>query len=166
MSASANLTDLELQTAIAEELAATAGVDEMLDIEHSDVIQTVISSLDENDSAMVSHGATGHIWKFNYGSVEVFVQLTGNTDEDTLTVWAEILSLPVQNQERLMMKLLQMNWSDTLEAKYAITNDRLVIVSTRTVAELSPGEISRAVTIVANIADSQDDLLKAEFPAL
>lgn len=165
MSASANPADVELEATIAEELTATSGVDEMLDLEHLDVIQTVIASLDEKHTAMVSHGTTGHIWKFNYGSVEVFVQLTGNTDEDTFTVWSDILSLPVQNQDRLMMKLLQMNWSDTLEAKYGITENRLVVLATRTIAELSPGEISRAITLVANIADSQDNLLKAEFPA-
>jgi hypothetical protein len=166
MSASANPTDIDLEASIAEELAATSGVDEILDIEHVDVIQAVIASLDEKDTAMVSHGTTGHIWKFNYGSVEVFVQLTGNTDDDTLTAWADILPLPVQRQDELMKKLLEMNWSDTLEAKFGITDNRLVVLSTRTVAELSPGEISRAITLVANIADTQDDTLKAEFPSL
>jgi hypothetical protein len=166
MSASANPTDIELEATLAEELAATSGVDEMLDIEHVDVIQTVIASLDDRDTAMVSRGTTGYIWKFNYGTVEVFVQLTGNTDDDTLTAWSDILTLPVQKQDQLMMKLLQMNWSDTLEAKFGITENRLVVLSTRTVAELSPGEISRTITLVANIADSHDDALRAEFPSV
>jgi Putative bacterial sensory transduction regulator len=143
----------------------SAELDEMLDIQHADVIQTVISSLDPNHTAMVSHGAGGHIWKFTYGSVEVFVQLTGNTDDDVLTVWSQVMALPVKNQPELLEKLLKMNWDSTLESRFAITNDYLVVMSTRTVAELSPGEISRSITLVADVADNNDDSLKAAFPA-
>jgi len=52
-----------------------------------EVIQTVIASLVQDESAMVSK-------KFRYGSVEVFVQLTGLADEDTFTVWSSVLKLP------------------------------------------------------------------------
>ncbi|MGL4379139.1 MAG: YbjN domain-containing protein, partial [Microcoleaceae cyanobacterium] len=34
---------------------------------------------------------------------------------------------------------------------------------TRTVAELSPGEIARVITIVATIADDNDDILIAQY---
>lgn len=132
---------------------------------HADVIETVISSLDQDQSAMVNHNEGGHVWKFKYGSVEVFVQLTGNTDDDTFTAWAQILELPVQNEAQLLRKLLAMNWSDTFEARFALVDDQVVVVATRTVAELSPGEISRAITVVASIADDNDDALQAEFAA-
>ncbi|MER3434409.1 MAG: YbjN domain-containing protein [Leptolyngbya sp. ERB_1_1] len=131
------------------------------------VIETVISSLDQSDSAMVSHDETesGYVWKFKYGSVETFVQLTGTTDEDTFTVWASVLNLPVQNELQMTRKLLEMNWLTTFEAHFAIFNNQVVVVSSRTVAELSPGEISRIITVVATIADDNDDALKAEFEA-
>ena len=132
---------------------------------HVDVIQTVISSLAQEDSAMVSHGDKGHIWKFKYGSVEVFVQLTGTTDDDTFTVWSSVLPLPAKNEAQLTRKLLEMNWGETFESRFAITDNQVVVVSTRTVAELSPGEISRAITVVATIADNNDDALLAEFGA-
>lgn len=132
---------------------------------HADVIETVISSLDQDQSAMVNHTEGGHVWKFKYGSVEVFVQLTGNTDDDTFTAWAQILKLPVQNEAQLLRKLLAMNWSDTFEARFALVDEQVVVVATRTVAELSPGEISRAITVVASIADDNDDALQAEFAA-
>jgi hypothetical protein len=140
-------------------------LDEMLDIQHAEVIQTVISSLDPNHTAMVSKGDGGHIWKFNYGSVEVFVQLTGNTDDDVLTVWSQVMALPVKNQPELLDKLLKMNWNSTLESRFAIVDNHVVVMSTRTVAELSPGEISRAITLVADVADNNDDTLKAAYPA-
>jgi hypothetical protein len=139
---------------------------ELLDVQYIDVIETVIGSLDPSKTAMVSHDQNGYVWKFTYGSVEVFVQLTGKTDDDVLTIWSYILNLPTQHQPELMQKLLQMNWESTLEAKFAIVDTQVVVMSTRTVAELSPGEISRAITLVANVADDNDDDLKATFPAI
>ncbi|MEM7773758.1 MAG: YbjN domain-containing protein [Cyanobacteria bacterium P01_A01_bin.37] len=128
-----------------------------------DVIETVISSLEDGGGAMVNHTNEGYLWKFKYGSVEVFVQLTGVTDEDTLVVWSNVLMLPVRDEPKLMRKLLEMNWADTFEARFCIFGNEVVISTTRVVAELSAGEISRKITVVATIADEQDDLLAAEF---
>lgn len=130
---------------------------------HKDVIETVITSLEQNDSAMVSHTDQGSLWKFQYGSVEVFVQLTGESDEDLLTVWSPVLKLPVKDELGLMRKLLEMNWSETFEACFALMNDQVVAMYQRTVAELSPGEISRAVTLVATVADDNDQKLMETF---
>ncbi len=134
-------------------------------VNHVEVIETVISSLDQEDTAMVSQNEDGHLWKFKYGSVEVFVQLTGSTDDDTFTVWSTILPLPAKNEPQLMRKLLEMNWADTFESCFGIVDNQVVVLSSRTVAELAPGEISRAITVVATIADDNDDALRAEFGA-
>lgn len=128
-----------------------------------EMIETVIFSLEEQDSAMVSRSEEGYLWKFKYGTVEVFVQLTGKTDEDTFTVWSSVLKLPAKNEPQLMRKLLEMNWADTFEARFCILGDNVVVSTTRVVAELSPGEISRHITVVATIADEQDELLQEEF---
>lgn len=128
-----------------------------------EVIETVISSLENENSAMVNRSENGYLWKFGYGTVEVFVQLTGTTEEDTLTVWSSVLKLPAQKESELMRKLLEMNWSDTFEARFCILGDEVVVSATRAVEELSPGEVSRNITIVASIADEQDEALKAEF---
>jgi len=85
----------------------------------------------------------GYVWKFRYGSV--FVQLTGLADEDTFTVWSSVLKLPANDEVRLMRHLLEMNWSGTFEACFGIFNDQVVVLSTRTLAELSPGEISASL---------------------
>lgn len=132
-------------------------------VNYPDVIETVISSLDQDNTAMVSKTEAGHLWKFKYGSVEVFVQLTGSTDDDTFTVWSSVIKLPAKDELGLMRKLLQMNWTETFESRFAIIEDRVVVISTRTVAELSPGEISRAITIVATIADNNDEALQEQF---
>ncbi|GAB4371425.1 MAG: YbjN domain-containing protein [Elainellaceae cyanobacterium] len=134
-------------------------------INYVEIIETVISSLEEDQSAMVSHNDRGYVWKFRYGSVEVFVQLPGLSDEDELTVWASVLKLPVNNEAQLLRKLMEMNWNRTFESRFAIVDDQVVVCSKRTLAELSPAEVSRNITIVATIADDNDEALQAEFKA-
>lgn len=132
-------------------------------VNYVDLIETVIASLQEDNSAMVSHTDSGYLWKFKYGSVEVFVQLPGTAEDDVLTVWSSVLKLPVNNEAGLMRKLMEMNWSSTLESRFAVIEDQVVVCSRRTLAELSPGEVSRNITIVATIADDNDEALQAEF---
>ncbi|BAY17513.1 hypothetical protein NIES2109_11620 [Nostoc sp. HK-01] len=141
-------------------------LEETATINHLEVIENVIDSLEQDDSAMVSHTPEGaYLWKFNYGSVEVFVQLTGTTDEDTITVWSVVLKLPANDEPKLMRQLLEMNCSSTFEARFGIIENKVVVISTRTLAELSPGEVSRLITIVATIADNNDEVLQSNFGA-
>ena len=157
----------DAETVATQTLSSNEVVDELRQeatgVNYVEVIQTVISSMAQEDSAMVSQTEDGHLWKFKYGSVEVFVQLTGSTDDDTLTVWSSVLGLPAKDEPQLMRKLLEMNGTETFEARFAIVNDRVVVISSRTVAELSPGEVSRTITIVAAIADNNDELLQEQF---
>ncbi|WP_413198793.1 YbjN domain-containing protein [Nostoc piscinale] len=133
-------------------------------LDHLEIIENVIDSLEQDDSAMVSQSPEGgYLWKFKYGSVEVFVQLTGTSDEDTLTVWSVVLKLPAKDEPKLMRHLLELNCSSTFEARFGIIEDKVVVISTRTLAELSPGEVSRLITIVATIADNNDEALQSEF---
>jgi hypothetical protein len=146
-----------------EEIVTSELIEDVTTVNHVEIIETVISSLDQDNSAMVSQNEDGYLWKFSYGSVEVFVQLTGSTDEDTFSVWSSVLQLPAKNEPQLMRKLLEMNWSDTFESCFAIVDNQIVVASSRTVAELSAGEISRAITVVATIADDNDEALQSEF---
>jgi len=128
-------------------------------------IETVISSLAQDQKAMVGHSDDAYAWKFKYGSVEVFVQLTGDTEEDMFTVWSPVLKLPATDEPGLMRHLLQMNWGSTFESRFAIVEDQVVVLSSRTVADLNPGEISRTITIVATIADDNDEDLQEKYGA-
>lgn len=130
-----------------------------------EVIETVISSLEQDGSAMVNHSEDGHLWKFKYGSVDVFVQLSGETDEDTLTVWSPVHKLPVQNESAMMRKLLEMNCGNTFEACFGLLDDSVVVFSARTLMDINPSEISRLMTIVASIADDNDEELLKNYPA-
>ncbi|HIK32345.1 MAG TPA: YbjN domain-containing protein [Oscillatoriales cyanobacterium M59_W2019_021] len=133
------------------------------EIDYVREVELVIASLAEDQKAMVGHSEAGHVWKFEYGSVQVFVQLTGTTEEDTLMVWSPVLKLPAKNEGDLMRRLLEMNWSSTLESRFGIANNEVVVVASRSISDLSPSELSRAITIVATIADDNDEELQAEF---
>ena len=62
-----------------------------------------------------------------------------------------------------MRKLMAMNWLETFEARFAIFNQQIVVVSSRSVTDLSPTEISHLITIVATIADEYDEELQEAF---
>jgi Putative bacterial sensory transduction regulator len=149
-----------------ETVAATlSDADTQLSDSPVDLIETVIASLDQDSSAMVTHDEAGaYFWKFKYGTVEVFAQLTGVTNDDTLTVWSPVLKLPVQNETQLMRSLLEMNCGATFEACFGIANQEVVILASRILADINPGEISRLMTIVATLADEQDEPLQAQYP--
>lgn len=139
--------------------------EEEVKADHLEVIETVISSLEQDESAMVSRSEKGTFWKFGYGSVEVFVQLTGTSDEDILTVWSPVLSLPAKDEPKLMRHILEMNCGETFEACFGILGNQVVVLASRPLADISPGEISRIMTIVATIADDNDEALQAEYGA-
>lgn len=132
---------------------------------HVEVIETVISSLEQDGSAMVNHSEEGYLWKFKYGTVEVYVQLTGATDDDTLTTWSPVHKLPVQNEAAMMRRLLELNCGSTFEACFGLLDDSVVVFASRTLKDINPSEISRLMTIVASIADENDEELLKDYPA-
>lgn len=125
------------------------------------MISTVISSLKE-DAAYENH-EQGDTWKFTYGTVEVFVHLSGETPDDTLSVWSPVMGYPVKDEPRLLKLLLEKNWIETLEARFCLWNDQIVLNHYRTLEGLTAAEISRAITIVASLADELDEPLIKEF---
>ena len=137
--------------------------DAMAAVTPSEEVETVLAGIAKDNKVMVAESQGSRIWQFEYGSATVFVQLTGETDEDTITVWSPILQLPVKNEAQLMKKMLQMNWLSTFESHFAIAENQVVVVSSRILADISPSEISRIITIVATVADDNDDNFKAEF---
>ncbi|AMW28993.1 MULTISPECIES: YbjN domain-containing protein [Arthrospira] len=157
---STNQTNLDTMP---EHMTDDISIDDRSSIGYTEEIETVIAGLAQDQKVMVGQSDAGHLWKFQYGSVTVFVQLTGETEDDTLTVWSPILQFPVKNEEQLMKRLLEMNWLSTFESHFAITNNQVVVLTTRTLAGITPGEISRVITIVATIADDNDDILIEEF---
>ncbi len=144
-------------------LAPDSDKDGELGLNPQEIIETVISGLDQSGNPLVNHSDDSSIWKFTYGSATIYVQLTGTQADSTLTIWSPVLTLPVQNPSGLYEKLLELNWLSTLEARFAIFEQQVMVLASRTLAGISPGEIARGITIVATLADDYDDALQAEF---
>jgi ribosome biogenesis SPOUT family RNA methylase Rps3 len=140
-----------------------ASIDSANIFNHAETIQTVISSLDTEKTAVVNK--TGDTWKFQYGTVEVIVNITGEGNSDIFTVLATVLTYPVKDEAKLMKTLLEKNAAETFEARYAIQGDRVIVIAARSIEDLSPKEIARIISVVAAIADENDEPLKAEFGA-
>lgn len=130
---------------------------------HQETIQTVIASMDPDKTAVVNQ--TNNTWKFRYGTVDVVVNITGEDPGDTFTVFASVLTYPVKEETRLLKFLLEKNATETFEARFAIQNDQVLVMATRSVEDLSAPEISRIITVVAAIADEYDEELQSQFGA-
>ena len=163
MTSDPNPQTVSTESPSAADTITSEPVEEATAVNLLEEIETVIASLATDQKVMVGQSDQGHLWKFNYGSVEVFVQLTGTSDEDTLTVGSFVLQLPAKNEPQLTRKLLEMNATSTFESHFAIIEDKVAVISSRTVLDISPAEISRSITIVATIADDNDEVLQAEF---
>ena len=74
-----------------------------------------------------------------------------------------MLRLPAKDEPRLMKQLLEKNCNETLEARFGISGDQVLVISSRILKDISAAEISRLMTIVATIADDSDEALVAEF---
>ncbi|NJK59893.1 MAG: YbjN domain-containing protein [Oscillatoriales cyanobacterium SM2_1_8] len=132
-------------------------------LNHAATIQTVIASMDPDKTAMVNQ--TNNTWKFRYGTVEVVVNITGEEPTDIFTVFSQVLAYPVKDEARLCKLLLEKNATDTMEARYALQDNCILVLASRSVEDLSAAEISRIITIVASIADEVDEPLQQEFAA-
>jgi Putative bacterial sensory transduction regulator len=128
---------------------------------YTDTIQTVISGMDPDKTALVNQ--TNNTWKFCYGTVEVLVSITGEDTRDTFTVFSTVLAYPVKDELALLKFLLEKNAADTFEARFAIQNDQVLVLASRSVEDLSAAEISRIITVVAAIADEYDEELHTKF---
>ena len=161
------VTDMATNTSTAEPLSnLSAGDDEnSFTTSYVDVIETVISSLEQEGTAMVNHSEEGYLWKFQYGTVNVYVQLSGESDDDTLTTWSPVHKLPVQNEAEMMRRLLELNCGNTFEACFGLIDQSVVVFASRTLKDINASEISRLMTIVASIADENDEVLLKDYPA-
>ena len=64
-----NRETLSTESLSTEEIVATELVEDSTTVNHVEIIETVISSLDQENTAMVSQNEDGYMWKFKYGTV-------------------------------------------------------------------------------------------------
>ena len=154
----------ESPTSPVEAESSLAPISDLIKPDHIvQTIQTVIAGMYADNSALENQ--TEDTWKFRYGTVEIVVNITGSEPTDTFTVFSTVLTAPFKDESKMTRWLLEKNATDTFEARYAIQNDQVLVLSSRSVEDLSPAEISRIITIVAAVADDNDEILKENFSA-
>jgi Putative bacterial sensory transduction regulator len=128
-----------------------------------EIIETVITTLSQ-DATQLEIEAPQKAWRFHYGTVEVFIYLTGLSSDDTIIIWSPVIELPVKDETALMRYLLNKNGTNVMmEASFCIQDGRVLVNVSRTLTDLNPSEISRAITVVASIADEYDEILIEKF---
>ncbi|WP_164929252.1 YbjN domain-containing protein [Gloeobacter violaceus] len=135
---------------------------------HREEVEAVIASLAMEGSvrfAQLKESDKGLMWIFKYGTVRVFVVMSGESNDDTLTVWAPVMKLPENSAKtgELYAHLLRSNWLETWEARFCLRENEVALHTMRTLDSLDPAEISRAITIVATLADEYDEPLIEQF---
>jgi hypothetical protein len=78
-------------------------------------------------------------------------------------VLSTVLTAPFKNEAELFRLLLTKNVTETFEARFALQGDQVMLVSSRSVEDLSPAEIARIIGIVAAVADNNDEILQEQF---
>jgi len=100
-----------------------------------------------------------NVWKFKRGSASLAITLS----EYFVSTESVIFQVPQQNREKLFRYLLEKNFMETLEAKFALQDDDISVVYNRSTDGLDKSEISRMIDVVSRLADKYDDLLIEKF---
>lgn len=116
----------------------------------------------------VQTAGSGHTFSLRRGSASLLVMLQHGSRADdvgTLRIVAPIVVLPAdaEKEHALLRRLLLANAKDLSGTAFAIVGGDVVVVSERSVQDLTAAEVELMVRSVGRIADRFDDVLAAEF---
>jgi hypothetical protein len=102
-------------------------------------------------------------WEFIAGSAAIRIE--HDTQAATLTIRASLMPLPDGESPRLALyqRLLELNYRDTGEARFAVADGEVIVTFTRPTLGLDYHEFQQAVEQVARTADDFDDELRLQF---
>jgi hypothetical protein len=106
---------------------------------------------------------SGAGWELRRGSARVKVEVLENGT--LLSVHSEIMPVPgsPEAQNRLFLRLLEMNSSDTGVARFGITEGKIQVIFSRSITGLDYFEFHSGVEAVCRVSDDYDDTLRQEF---
>lgn len=103
-------------------------------------------------------------WWVQKGSAVIYIILKPHDDTPTLRIISPILYLPENNILAFYRKCLELNM-DLLNCAFAVIDDRIMLVSERSIDGLDPQELEEIIGYLAAVADGVDDKLAREFNA-
>lgn len=107
-------------------------------------------------------------WIIFRGTVGVLVTVIEPKSEEDggfFAVNSPIVRLPKQNLAPMYRFMLEKNFADTRQARFAINDDVVSVVCIRSVTDLDPVEAASIIDDVSGVADEYDVFLIREFGA-
>jgi hypothetical protein len=102
-------------------------------------------------------------WTLKRGSAAVLVMLLQRADGASLRVVSPTVVFDVAKKDALFARLLELNADGMMGCAFGVVGEKVVVVTERPTKDLSEGEVSHAIRLVAAVSDTYDDKLVAEF---
>jgi hypothetical protein len=133
------------------------------DLEGEEVVKQFIERWARSCDTTADALAVADGWEFIAGSAAI--SIGHDAAAGTLTIRSSLLPLPQDEALRLALfqRLLELNYQQTGEARFALADDEVIVTFTRPTLGLDYHEFQQAVEQVARTADDFDDELRQEF---
>jgi hypothetical protein len=103
-----------------------------------------------------------HFWRFNQGSVEIYLSLLEIGGEYYVNVAAPIMAVPESRREEFFERLLKEN-AQRIAVKFSVRDAVVWLEINREMRGLGFDEAQRALVRVAEVADELDEVLVNEY---
>ncbi len=101
-------------------------------------------------------------WALTRGSATIHIGIFKDEEYPTIRAFSPILNLPDKHILPLYRKCLELNMG-LLTCAFAVHEDKIVVVSERSIEGLDSVELAEMVSWLSHIADEWDDKLAEEF---
>jgi hypothetical protein len=112
--------------------------------------------------AQALSSAEGYGWWLQQGSAKVYIFVQETEGGPVLRITSPIVTLPPNNQESFMRRLLEIN-ATLSGCALSLHQDAVLVVAQRHTQDLDQAELDELVWTVAYVADFLDDQLASEF---
>lgn len=126
------------------------------------IIRDVLAKIGISGSPQPIDGGKGFGWILQRGSAVVYVMINEIDGKGFFKVVSPIIYLPTENLLPLYRTILEINM-DLTNAALGVQEDKICVVSERSVAGLDAVEAEEIIKRVAYYADELDNKLVSEF---
>jgi hypothetical protein len=126
------------------------------------IVREVLGKIGINDAPEQMDGGRGFGWTLQRGSAVVYVLINQIDNKGYFKVISPIIYLPAENLLPLYRTMLEINM-DLTSAALGIQEDKVCVMSERSIAGLDAEEADEVIKRVAYYADQLDNKLSSEF---
>lgn len=126
------------------------------------IVREVLGKIGINETPQPIDGGKGFGWVIQRGSAVVYVMINQIDSKGFFKVISPILYLPSENLLPLYRSILEINM-DLISAALGVQEDKVCVMSERSIAGLDAEEADEIIKRVSYYADQLDNKLAAEF---